>query len=170
MFMSPSHAIINVSLREAFFPSHAFSLNIGNRQGRGVSRVQIWYKIVEYLSQDYHEINWKFTNREITCWGISCRNITRCKTTGHELGHVNRKWTFRIPEQCFCPKCSSNILYNCTDTWYKFGSVKAYWRKRSLTSGYLLRSKTSLLKIPNANVELMPVFTGIKENMIYLLF
>ena len=54
--MSPSHAIINVSLREAFFPSHAFSLNIGNRQGRGVSRVQIWYKIVEYLSRDQLEI------------------------------------------------------------------------------------------------------------------
>ena len=34
----------------------------------------------------------------------------------------------------------------------------------------LCRSKTSLLKTPNANVELMPVFTGIKENRIYLLF
>ena len=42
MFMSPSHAIINVSLlRGAFFPSHAFSLNLGNRKGRDVSRVQI---------------------------------------------------------------------------------------------------------------------------------
>ena len=36
----------------------------------------------------------------------------------------------------------------------------------------LCRSKTSLLKTPNANVELMPVFTGIKENVyrIHLLF
>ena len=35
----------------------------------------------------------------------------------------------------------------------------------------LCRSKTSLLKTPNANVELMPVFTEIKENIyrIYLL-
>ena len=62
MLMSPSLEIINVSLLGgAFFPSHAFSLNIGNRQGMGVSRVQIWYKIViKYLSQDYHEINRKF--------------------------------------------------------------------------------------------------------------
>ena len=28
-----------------------------------------------------------------------------------------------------------------------------------------MRSKTSLLKTPNANVELMPLFTGIKENI-----
>ena len=62
MLMSPSLEIINVSLLGgAFFPSHAFSFNIGNRQGMGVSRVQIWYKIViKYLSQDYHEINRKF--------------------------------------------------------------------------------------------------------------
>ena len=33
----------------------------------------------------------------------------------------------------------------------------------------LYRSKTALLKTPMANVELIPVFTGIKENMIYLL-
>ena len=32
------------------------------------------------------------------------------------------------------------------------------------------RSKTSLLKTPIASVQLMPVFTGIKENRIYLLF
>ena len=134
--MSHSHAIINVSLlRGALFSSHAFSFHIGNRQGRGVSRVQIWNKIVKYLSQDYHEINRKFTSREITSWGITCQNITLCKTTCHELGHVNRNRTFRIPGRCFCPKCSANILYNCTDTWYKFGSVKAYWRRRGVTSG-----------------------------------
>ena len=40
----------------------------------------------------------------------------------------------------------------------------------SLPVNLCRRSKTSLLKTPNANVELMPVFTGIKENMIYLLF
>ena len=34
----------------------------------------------------------------------------------------------------------------------------------------LCRSKTSLLKTPIANEELMPVFTGIKENRIYLPF
>ena len=42
MLMSPSLAIINVSLLGgAFFPSHAFSFNIGNGQEMGVSRVQI---------------------------------------------------------------------------------------------------------------------------------
>ena len=57
MFMSPSHAMIYVSLlrgalipshamiyvsllRGALIPSHAFTFNIGNRQGRAVSRVQ----------------------------------------------------------------------------------------------------------------------------------
>ena len=41
MFMSPSHAIIYVSLlRGTLIPSHAFTFNIGNRQGRAVSRVQ----------------------------------------------------------------------------------------------------------------------------------
>ena len=41
MFMSPSHAMIYVSLlRGALIPSHAFTLNIGNRYGRAVSRVQ----------------------------------------------------------------------------------------------------------------------------------
>ena len=34
----------------------------------------------------------------------------------------------------------------------------------------LCRLKTPLLKTPNANVELMPVFTGKKEKRIYLLF
>ena len=39
--MSPSHAMIYVSLlRGALIPSHAFTFNIGNRQGRAVSRVQ----------------------------------------------------------------------------------------------------------------------------------
>ena len=149
------------------FPSHAFSFNIGNRQGRGVSRVQIWYKTVEYLSQNYHEINWKFTNREITCWGITCRNITHCKTTSHELGHVNRKWTFRIPGQCFCPKCSANILYTVqTLDTNLVASSRIEGEETSLPVN-LCRSKTSLLKTPIANVELMPVFTGIKENRIY---
>ena len=41
MFMSPSHAMIYVILlRGALNPSHAFTFNIGNRQGRAVSRVQ----------------------------------------------------------------------------------------------------------------------------------
>ena len=41
MFMSPSHARIYVSLlRGALIPSHPFTFNIGNRQGRAVSRVQ----------------------------------------------------------------------------------------------------------------------------------
>ena len=41
MFMSPSHAMIYVSLlRGALIPSHAFTFDIGNRQGRAVSRVQ----------------------------------------------------------------------------------------------------------------------------------
>ena len=41
MFMSPSHAIIYVSLlRGALITSHAFTFNIGNRQGRTVSRVE----------------------------------------------------------------------------------------------------------------------------------
>ena len=41
MFMSPSHAMIYVSLlREALIPSHALTFNKGNRQGRAVSRVQ----------------------------------------------------------------------------------------------------------------------------------
>ena len=41
MFMSPSHAMIYVSLlRGALITSHAFTFNIGNRQGRDVSRVQ----------------------------------------------------------------------------------------------------------------------------------
>ena len=41
MFMSPSHAMIYVSLlRGALITSHAFTFNIGNRQGRTVSRVQ----------------------------------------------------------------------------------------------------------------------------------
>ena len=41
MFLSPSHAMIYVSLlRGALIPSHAFTFNIRNRQGRAVSRVQ----------------------------------------------------------------------------------------------------------------------------------
>ena len=41
MFMPPSHAMIYVSLlRGALITSHAFTFNIGNRQGRTVSRVQ----------------------------------------------------------------------------------------------------------------------------------
>ena len=40
---------------------------------------------VKYLSQDYHEIDRKFTSRGITSWGITCGNITRRKSTGHEL-------------------------------------------------------------------------------------
>ena len=41
MFTSPSHAMIYVSLlRGALIPSHAFTFDIGNRQGRAVSRVQ----------------------------------------------------------------------------------------------------------------------------------
>ena len=41
MFMSPSHAMIYVSLlRGELITSHAFTFNIGNRQGRDVSRVQ----------------------------------------------------------------------------------------------------------------------------------
>ena len=45
MSMSPSHAMIYVSLlrggvRGALIPSRAFTFNIGNRQGRAVSRVQ----------------------------------------------------------------------------------------------------------------------------------
>ena len=41
MFMSPSHATIYVSLlRGALITSHAFTFNIGNRQGRTVSRVE----------------------------------------------------------------------------------------------------------------------------------
>ena len=41
MFMSPSHAMIYVSLlRGALITSHAFTFNIGNRQERTVSRVQ----------------------------------------------------------------------------------------------------------------------------------
>ena len=122
------------------FPSHAFSFNIDNRQGRGLSRVQIWYKIVEYLSQDYHEINWKFTNREITCWGITCRNITRCKTTSHELGHVNRKWTFRIPEQI------SSITVQTLDT-NLVASRRIEGEMASLPVN-LCRSKHLYLKLP----------------------
>ena len=167
--MSPSHAVINVSLlRRALFPSHAFSFNIGNRQGRGVSRVQIWSKIVKYLSQDYHEINRKFTSREITSWGITCGNIARCKTTCHELGHVNRKWTFRIPGQCFCPGKMAPITVQTLDT-NLVASRRIEGEEASLPVN-LCRSKTFLLKTPSANVELMPVFTGIKENMMYLLF
>ena len=41
MFMSPSHAMIYVSLlRGALITSHAFTFNIDNRQGRTVTRVQ----------------------------------------------------------------------------------------------------------------------------------
>ena len=41
MFMSHSNAMICVSfLRGALIPSDAFAFNIGNRQGRAVSRVQ----------------------------------------------------------------------------------------------------------------------------------
>ena len=39
--MSPSHAIIYVCLlRGALIPSHALTFNIGNWQGRAVSKVQ----------------------------------------------------------------------------------------------------------------------------------
>ena len=42
MFMSPSHAMIYVSLlRGALIISHAFTFNIGDRQGRAVSRVKL---------------------------------------------------------------------------------------------------------------------------------
>ena len=40
MFMSPSHAMIVSLLRGALITSHAFTFNIGNRQGRTVSTVQ----------------------------------------------------------------------------------------------------------------------------------
>ena len=40
MFMSPSHAMIVSLLRGALITSHAFTFNIGNRQGRTVSWVQ----------------------------------------------------------------------------------------------------------------------------------
>ena len=42
MFMSPSHAMIYVSLlRGALIISHAFTFNIGDRHGRAVSRVKL---------------------------------------------------------------------------------------------------------------------------------
>ena len=42
MFMSPSHAIIYVSLlRGALIISQAFTFNMGDRQGRAVSRVKL---------------------------------------------------------------------------------------------------------------------------------
>ena len=80
MFMSPSHAIINVSLlRGALFPSHAFSFNIGNRQGRGVSRVQIGNKIVKYLSQDYHESSYRnIPSSEIPNFTPGARISSKC--------------------------------------------------------------------------------------------
>ena len=40
--------------------------------------------------------------------------------------HVNRKWTFYIPEQWSCPDFQSKRLYKCKETkQYKFYSVKA---------------------------------------------
>ena len=57
--MSPSHAMIYVSLlRGALIPSHAFTFNIGNRQGRAVSRViltQISQVLITRLSRDQSE-------------------------------------------------------------------------------------------------------------------
>ena len=66
MFMSPSHAIIYVSLlRGALIISHAFTFNMGDRQGRAVSRVKLDTK---QSSIDYHEINRKITSQEIISW------------------------------------------------------------------------------------------------------
>jgi len=59
MFMSPSHAMIDVSLvRGALIPSHAFTFNIDNRQGRAVSRVQMTQNsqvLITRLSRDQSE-------------------------------------------------------------------------------------------------------------------
>ena len=64
--MSPSHAIIYVSLlRGALIISHAFTFNMGDRQGRAVSRVKLDTK---QSSIDYHEINRKITSQEIISW------------------------------------------------------------------------------------------------------
>ena len=171
MFMSPSRAIINVSLlRAALFPSHAFSFNIGNRQGRGVSRVQIGNKIVKYLSQDYHEINRKFTSREIITWGITCRNILTVKLLVTSSGTLTGRGLFAFLGSVFAPNVRqiSSITVQTLDT-NLVASRRIEGEEASLPVN-LCRSKTSLLKTSNANVELMPVFTGIKEKRIYLLF
>ena len=52
--MSASHAMINVSLRGAFFPSHAFSFNIGNKKGPNLK--QNSQVFITRLSRDQSEI------------------------------------------------------------------------------------------------------------------
>lgn len=51
------------------------------------------------------------------------------------LNNVNRKWTFWIHGQWFCPKFLATCLYNRKDTkQYTFCSVQAYFKGKDITS------------------------------------
>ena len=118
------------------FPSHAFSFNIGNRQARGLSRVQIWYKIVEYLSQDYHEINWEFTNPKSLAGELLAAMLLAVKLLVTSSGTLTGSGLFEFLSSVFAPNFRqiSSITVQTLDT-NLVASGRIEGDRRGLTSG-----------------------------------
>ena len=68
---------------------------------------------------------------------FSCKFKRELKQRRFWATHVNRKWTFCTLEPWFWTNFWADRLCKNEDTWqYKYGSVKAYWQRKRLTSAW----------------------------------